>query len=245
MDRRWEPISKKYRVLVSRNHGFGTDALLLAEFAAPRKGERCLEIGSGCGVIPLLWQERTQAQAIVGLELQPQAVELFRESVREAGCEGRVQALEGDAREYRSLFSHGSFHRIVCNPPYFSPGSGPQSPELSRRTARGENTLELSDLASLSAYCLRFGGALSICGRPQRLAEAMGLFRDSRLEPKRLRLVQQRREKEPFLFLLECRLGGRPGLRVEPVLLLEENGEPTPELLKIYGDYRENGKWKN
>ena len=39
--------------IVSRLHGFGADALLLADFAAPRQGERALDLGTGCGILPL------------------------------------------------------------------------------------------------------------------------------------------------------------------------------------------------
>ena len=46
------------------------------------------------------------------------------------------------------------------------------------------------------------------------------------IEPKRLRLVQQRRDKAPKLFLLEGRRGGKRGfLDVLPTLFIEdENG---------------------
>ena len=80
----------------------------------------------------------------------------------------------------------------------------------------------------------------------RRLAEALALFPRFDLEPKLLRLVQQRRDKAPYLFLLECRRGGRPGgLEAAPTLLLEEDtGGPTRELLEIYGSYRDNAGWK-
>ena len=86
---------------------------------------------------------------------------------------------------------------------------------------------------------------LCVCLRPNRLGEAVEVFHRADLEPKRLRLVQQRREKAPFLFLMECRRGGKPGMTVEPVLLLEgEDGSPTEEIETIYGDYRDNPEHK-
>ena len=63
------------------------------------------------------------------------------------------------------------------------------------------------------------------------------------LEPKRLRLVQHRVQKAPSLFLLEARRGGKTGLTVEPVLLLEEEtGACTAEMKAIYGEYGEGYK---
>ena len=65
------------------------------------------------------------------------------------------------------------------------------------------------------------------------------------LEPKRLQLVQQRQTKDPFLFLLEARRGGNPGIRLLPTLFLQDDqGEDTPAFRRILGDYRQNGREK-
>ena len=62
------------------------------------------------------------------------------------------------------------------------------------------------------------------------------------IEPKRLRLVQQRKSKAPKLFLLEGRRGGKRGfLDVLPTLFIEdESGGFSKEMFEIYDDYKEN-----
>ena len=62
------------------------------------------------------------------------------------------------------------------------------------------------------------------------------------IEPKRLRLVQQRKTKAPKLFLLEGRRGGKRGfLDVLPTLFIEdESGGFSDEMMQIYGDYKTN-----
>ena len=55
------------------------------------------------------------------------------------------------------------------------------------------------------------------------------------MEPKRLRFVHDRAEYAPSLFLVEGCRGGKPGLVIEPPLILHDcNGAPTPELNAIY-----------
>ena len=73
-------------------------------------------------------------------------------------------------------------------------------------------------------------------GRPlRRLAELLETLRRSGLEPKRLRLVQHDAASAPSLLLLESRRGGRPGLAVEPTLLLRDaDGRETDETRRIY-----------
>lgn len=60
------------------------------------------------------------------------------------------------------------------------------------------------------------------------------------LEPKRLRFVAQRLACAPWLFLLEGRRGGKPGLSVEPLFVVEEEpGIYSSEMRAIYEPGRE------
>ena len=69
---RWEPLWGGAKVLVSREHGFGTDAVLLAHFSRPKPGEVWADLGTGCGVIPLLWRARASGGKITGVEAAKQ-----------------------------------------------------------------------------------------------------------------------------------------------------------------------------
>lgn len=242
----WEPLAPGCQVLVTREHGFSTDTLLLAAFSQPRRGERCADLGTGCGTIPLLWRARGEPGPILAVELQPQAAEQARRSVERSGYEQHIQVVEGDVRDYKALLPCQGLDRVACNPPYTLPGAGAASPDPQRRAARQGDCFSLEDLAQAARYSLKHRGRLCLCLPVRRLAEALALFSRWDLEPKLLRLVQQRRDKAPYLFLLECRRGGRPGgLEAAPTLLLEEDtGGPTRELLEIYGSYRDNAGWK-
>lgn len=242
----WEPLAPGCQVLVTREHGFSTDTLLLAAFSQPRRGERCADLGTGCGTIPLLWRARGEPGPILAVELQPQAAEQARRSVERSGYTGHIQVVEGDVRDYKALLPCQGLDRVACNPPYTLPGAGAASPDPQRRAARQGDCFSLEDLAQAARYSLKHRGRLCLCLPVRRLAEALALFPRWDLEPKLLRLVQQRRDKAPYLFLLECRRGGRPGgLEAAPTLLLEEDGGgPTRELLEVYGSYRDNAGWK-
>ncbi len=238
MEKRWETLSPGCRVRVTKEHGFNTDTLLLADFSMPRPGESCADFGTGCGTIPLLWASRGKPGAVWAIELQKEAAALAAESAEESGLSGVIMVLQGDVRDIKALLPHESLDLIACNPPYQAAGSGLSSPRPARALARVGSTLSLEELAHCAKYALRFGGRICVCLRVQRMAQAFGAFGQAGLEPKRLRLVQQHLGKAPYLFLLECRKGGKPGLEAQPVLLLENPaGTPSPELLGIYGDY--------
>ena len=67
------------------------------------------------------------------------------------------------------------------------------------------------------------------------MTDVLSALRQNRLEPKRLRWVQQRPEKAPWLFLAEGKAGGKPGLTVEPPLIMENaDGSYSDEMKVIY-----------
>lgn len=236
---RWERLGNGVNMLVDQEYGFTMDTLLLADFSLPGKGEACADLGTGCGVIPLLWAARSSPRSVLGVELRQKAARLAQRSVEENGFSGLVRILCGDLREYKAILPHQGLDRIACNPPYYPLGAGPEGKGEGHRIARQEETFTLKDLRNAARYSLRFGGRLCLCLPAFRLGEAVSLFREGNLEPKRLRLVQSRREKAPYLFLLECLRGGKSGLEVLPTLVAEEApGVPTRELMEIYGEYK-------
>ena len=113
----------------------GTDAVLLAEHAGP--GRVICDLGCGCGAVLLrLCELRPQAE-LVGLELQPEAAALCRESIALSGFAGRASAVTGDLRDRTALRSlgPGRFDLVVCNPPYLSRGTPPVKAILLRRAS--------------------------------------------------------------------------------------------------------------
>lgn len=196
----------------------GTDSLLLSRFATVRPRARVLDLGCGVGVLGILLAQRAGELTLDGVERNPQAAELARRNLEENGLRGSI--VTGDLRE-RSVFSQGHYDLIVSNPPYFPVHSGPAA---SRRSAeaRNEGCCTLEELCAAAAPRLKTGGRFALVYRAERLTDLLCALCAQALEPKRLRLVQARADKPPKLVLLEAVRQGRPGLKTEPVLLLNE-----------------------
>lgn len=242
----WEPLSPAVSVLVSRTHRFNTDTVLLAWFAAPRKGEICADFGAGCGAIPLLWCAKGRAGEgampgrVYAVELQADACALAAASVTQNELENTICIVNNDINKLEYLHPPRGVDLIACNPPYKPVGTGIQNPGEGLSIARHECACTFAEIAGMAAHQLRWGGRFCCCLRPERLCGAMEDLRCAGLEPKRLRFVQQRPEKAPFLFLLQAARGGKPGLRVEPVLFVEDGeGRFSSEMRQIYGSYKE------
>lgn len=218
----------------SEHFRLGTDSLLLADFVQPRGAARGIDLGCGSGILMLLPALRSEKLRMTGLELQPEAAAVARENMALNGLAARCEVVEGDLRRHAELFPAGSFDLAVSNPPYFTPSSGAVSPRADRAAARSEEDCTLEELCGAATRLLRTGGSFFLVYRPERLSELCGTLTAQGLEPKRLRLVCARADSAPNLVLLEARRGGRPGLNIEPMLVLRNpDGAESAEYRRI------------
>lgn len=239
---RLEPLGSGIRVIVSDEHSFGTDTVLLASFSMPKADDKACELGTGCGTIPLIWSREGKPRSVTAVDIQEKACGMLKRSVEMNGLQHRISVLHSDMLDLAGKVEFSSYDLVVCNPPYKAAGTGIVNPEQSHKIARHEFACTIDDIIRVAAKLLNFSGRLCMCQRPERLSDLICTMRKYNIEPKRLRFVQQRTAKQPKLFLIEGRRGGRPnGLIVEPVLLIEsDNGELSDEMISIYGAYKED-----
>lgn len=229
-----EPLGNGIRIIVSDLFRFSTDTIILADFAKPRKGIKAVDLGTGCGTIPLLWSRSDKTTSITAVELQPEGADMARRSVELNGLDN-ISVVNADLKELKGVLPFGSFDLVCCNPPYKESGTGIKNPDGEKLLARHEEGCTIGDICLAAKNLLQFGGRFVICQRPERLADVLEAMRSNDLEPKRLRFVQQRPEKPPKLFLVEGRRGGKKGgLVTESTLFIESD-----EMLGIYGSYKE------
>ena len=136
----WEELSPSLSICVSSAHKFGTDAFLLSDFASPRRKDLCCDLGTGCGIIPLLWFRDEPPRLCYGVDIQKQAVMQLEQSVQKNGLEGRLFPLRADLKELSSL-PCGPLDLVTCNPPYKAQGSGILSGMDAEKIARHEGTV--------------------------------------------------------------------------------------------------------
>lgn len=214
---------------------FGMDAVLLADFARARPGNRCCDLGTGTGILPLLIYGREPSVTFDAVEIQLEAAERAQRSVRLNDLEGRIAVHSGDIRQIRALLPHAAYDLVVCNPPYSPENASLPSPKDGIRHARQEGACTLSDVAAAAKWLLKHHGRLCLMLPSQRLPEAFDTLRQHRLEPKRLRFSHPRADRPAKLAFIEAVLYARPGLSVEPPLITHEiDGRESPELRRIY-----------
>ena len=122
---------------------YGTDAVLLADFASSGKFRTAADLGTNNGIIPLLLSELTAAEKITGIELQTEAAALASENVAANGLLDRINIVNADVLDVSKILPKGSFEAVTANPPYFQAGGGLLTGDPIKRAARHEITAAL------------------------------------------------------------------------------------------------------
>lgn len=215
---------------------FGMDAVLLSEFTRTviQKNSRICDLCTGNGIIPILLAAKTEAEELIGIEIQERAADLAKRSVKLNQEEKRIKILQEDIRQIDQLGLEEYFDVVSANPPYMNAGIKNQNE--AKLIARHEITCTFQDVASAAYRILKYKGKFCLVHRPNRLAELIVTLKKNQLEPKRLRMVHSYADRDANLFLLEAVKGGRSQMTVEPPLVVyQKPGQYTEELNRIYG----------
>jgi len=228
----WENGPRFYQ---AEHFKLGTDTVLLANFAGRCNAKKGIDLGCASGALGLLLLWNDPRLHMTGLEIVEDACRLAEKNMLENGLEERSRIVMGDIRRHRDYFPHAAFELVLANPPYFPYGSGAVSPDPQRAAARGEMLCTLEDICAAAAYLCKSGGSVCLVHKPERLSELFGCMTKQGIEPKRLRMVCHNASSAPNLVLVEGRRGGKPGLKVEPQLVLRNpDGSETEEIKSIY-----------
>lgn len=234
-----EPLGNGFFVHVSKNHTFGTDAVLLADFSATKKIQKHCDLGSGCGIISMLLLRDGVTKTSYGVEISEEAVWLAKKTAQEYAKDSFFVLCE-DLKQLKGKLPYGEFDMVTCNPPYKASGAGILSEGDRDVVARHETMCTLEDVISSASHLLKSSGRLCICQRPERLADIITLMRKYKIEPKRLRTVCKKEGEEPWLILVEGMRDAKSGMRIMPPLFVYgKDREFSEEMLRIYGPYKE------
>ena len=203
---------------------FAADSLLLACYPRPRDRDRFLELGAGCGAVSLGMFLHARASGLegLGMDRDPAMVRAARDNAERLGFSQSFGAEEADVRSVRGaeLIPPESFDLVLFNPPYRRPEQGRQSPVEAENAARVEREAGLEDFVRAAAYALRNKGLVCIVFLAERLSCLLRTLSAARLEPKRIRPVFGRGDRNASQVLVEARKNGGEGLALEPPLVL-------------------------
>lgn len=247
---------------------YGVDAVILADFAAKNFSQKKDRIGkateserngkgaeyqssgtqndcivdlcSGTGIVPLILSYKTDAQLIVGVELQQASYDRALRSIEMNGLSERIIFFNEDVKtllqnEEAAVQLKGRAAAVTMNPPYMPSLGGLTNTNTAKAIARHETTASLRDFLACASSLLKPKGELFMVHRPSRLADICCFARENRLEPKELCFVSPKPGKAANIVLVHCvKDGGRELKLLEPLFVYNEDGSYSDRLLECY-----------
>ncbi|MCL2036835.1 MAG: methyltransferase [Oscillospiraceae bacterium] len=208
----------KLKLHISKEHRFGTDSLLLGDFAkSSAVNKTVVDLCSGCGIIPITLLP-VRPKKIYAVEINKEAVKLLERSISENKISDKIEVIHGDLRLPETLDFSGnteSIDLVTANPPYFVRESGFERGEESQKIARYERECTLSDVVAAAAKLLKFGGVLKMCMTAPRLAECIAIMQKYKIEPKEIVFIRAKATDTARLFLISGKKGAKSGVIVK------------------------------
>ncbi|MBW2259476.1 MAG: tRNA1(Val) (adenine(37)-N6)-methyltransferase [Deltaproteobacteria bacterium] len=220
-----------------KGYRFSVDAAILAHHVHLKPTDVAVDLGTGCGVIPLILALQTPSAHIYGIEIQKDLAEFASRNVQLNGMEASITIVHRDMKDLKSHLAPGTFDVVFSNPPYREALSGRINPEEERAVARHEIKATLSDVVSVAESLLKPSGRFVVIYPAARAIDLVLRMRAFKLEPKRLRLIHPKQGSEAILVVAEGVKHGNPGLDVSsPLTIYTPEGSYTDEAGKIMGE---------
>lgn len=215
---------------------FGIDSVLLSDYAKNiRAGAEIVDIGTGTGIIGILLTGKTENTHITGIEIQKEVAQMAERSIKLNNLEDRFCIKNINIKEVFNDIKPNTIDAIVTNPPYMRENTGAKNLEKKKLISRCEVECTLEDVIQISYKLLKSKGEFYMVHRAERIVDILYNLRKYKLEPKNIRFVHSKIEKEPNLVLIKCVKDAGNGLKIDkPLVVYNENGEYTEEILEIY-----------
>ena len=208
---------------------------MLASHTDVRAGERLLDLGAGCGIIPLILAYRHPDIRVYGIEIQKDLADLANANITENCMQDRITLICRDMRELKPDLIGGPVDVIVCNPPYRKPNSGRLNPDPQRAVARHELKVSLTDVLRTVRCMLRTAGRFVTIYTAERAAELLSQMCLHGIEPKSLRFIHSQVDADAKLILVSGKKGARPGVKIGPPLIMyDAAGDYAAEVEKMF-----------
>ena len=225
------------KIVQNKNYfNFSLDSILLPNFVELTPNTKMvLDLCCGNAPIPIVLSTKTNAK-IIGVELQKEIYDLAIESIK-INKKENIEIINKNAKDIINDYETDTFDLITCKPPYFKYDNTSIINENDVKSiARHEISITLDDIIKISRKLLKNGGSLCMVHRTERLLEILDIMKMNNIEPKRIRFIYPKKDKESNLVLIDGRKNSNPGLKLlSPLIIHNEDGSYTEEVLKMFG----------
>jgi tRNA1Val (adenine37-N6)-methyltransferase len=199
------------------------DPVILCDQITPRPGDHILDLGCGCGIMPLILGDRHPETRITGVDIQNTLADMAAENVLANQMQGRVQILNTDINHLTLQDIGSEADIIISNPPYKKKGTGRINPHRGKAIARHEILVTIDQIFAKAASLLAPDGSLHLIFPVDRMAEITAAAQTAGLFLKSTRPVKLSKKTPAFRILVSA--VNHPAKKTEHLnpLILDKN----------------------
>lgn len=199
----------------------GTDGTIHGAWApVPSGPARILDIGTGSGLMALMFAQRCPEARIIGVDIDSNAARQAAENFQSSPWSERLTAVHCPIQE----FLDGPFDLVASNPPYFVDSL--KNPDEARLKARHTDTLSFSALVKYSAALVKEGGVVSYVLPIEAEQPVLHFAAREGLTPFHITRVHTRDGKPAKRVMIALLKGHAEECIIDTLSLMGNDGEP-------------------
>ena len=217
-----------------RGYRFAIDPLILAANVKVREHQKIIDIGCGCGVIPMILSSKSPFLKITGIEIQKELYMCAQKNINTYKLEKSINIIHDDIKNIDISDINGKADIIVSNPPYKKRGSGRLNHDSQKAIARHEITLDIDILFKHSSRLLKEKGKLYIIFPAQRFSDLISAMARYSFSQKFIRFVLTKKHS-PAKRIILCAVknGNNKCVVLPPFYTYEHENKFSKEYLSL------------
>ncbi len=213
----------------------GTDGVLLGAWAPiDHRPFSVLDIGAGTGLIALMLAQRSQAEQIEAIEIDPDAFEQTVENFENAPWNDRLFCFHASLDDFMEDLQDEEYDLIVSNPPFYS--ENVTSGNESRDRARQNESLPFEDLGEAAGILLSENGVLAVILPYKEEARFIQIAAENALFPFKITRIQGSSKSEIKRSLLAFSRTPLP-LEIDSLIIETERHQYTEAYRALTHDF--------
>ena len=192
-----------------------------------------LDIGTGTGLLTLMFAQKNPQAKIDAIEIDKDAAAQAKENVASSAWKERINIINADVK----IFSFVSkYDLIISNPPFYE--NELRSDSERKNVAHHSENLTLQELLNIIKSNLNQNGVFFLLLPYKRNEEIKKLFKDHQLHISKKILVRQSIKHDYFRIFLKGELNSQEKeTEFDEISIWDEQQQYTPEFIRLLKDY--------
>ncbi|CCK79506.1 tRNA1(Val) (adenine(37)-N6)-methyltransferase [Desulfobacula toluolica] len=214
---------------------FSMDPFILAAHIQLTDTKHLLDVGCGCGIMPLILAYRHSAIRITGIEIQEELSFCARQNSINHKLDKTISIINKDIKNILISDINGKADIIISNPPYKKKNSGRLNPNTQKAIARHEITLDIDMLFKCSSRLINEQGRVYIIFPAERISDLILAMESYKFSPVYLRFVHIKKNTGARRVILCAAKNNKKTCTVSPPLYIyNSENKLTNEYISMF-----------